>query len=130
MLRKLFSPDTSQAASPQEGDVYKILQIHDKQFELRYGYYAACEREDPDFDPMPIYPDFLENPCFTSEGFPFVTKMQDCCQHYTGGSSCSCECAECGYYSHGDDLIGICVCPERRQTAAEGADAWKSTAPK
>ncbi|MBR4971572.1 MAG: hypothetical protein IKY59_01215 [Oscillospiraceae bacterium] len=116
MLSQLFLQESRSTATPKEGDVYKVLQIHQRQIELRYGYYEAQERENPDIDPMPIYPDFLKDPWFTDEGFPFVTKMQDVCEHYQGKAADYCECAECSFYSHGDDLIGICVCPHRQQT--------------
>ncbi len=111
MLTRFFSQNAPPSATPKEGDVYKILHIHDHRFELLYGYYEALERENPAIDPMPIYLVFIKEPRFTKEGFPFVTKMQDVCEHYLGKDSCYCECADCSFYSHGDDLIGICACP-------------------
>ena len=119
MLSQLFLQESPPSATPKEGDVYKVLQIHQRQIELRYGYYEAEERENPEIDPMPIYPDFLKDPWFTEEGFPFVTKMQDVCDHYQGKDADYCECAECKFYSHGDDLIGICICPQRQQPGKE-----------
>lgn len=115
MLKKLFSHNSPPPVVPKEGDLYKILHIHGQRFELAYGYYEACERENPAIDPMPIYPDFIKNPRFTNEGYPFVTKMQDTCAHYDGKRSCFSECAECYYYSHGDDLLGVCVCPKNKR---------------
>ncbi|MBQ3133634.1 MAG: hypothetical protein IJC17_05115 [Clostridia bacterium] len=97
-----------------EGELYRIIRLHDHTFHLYYGYYEDCERENPAIDPMPIYPDFLKNPQHTSDGFPFVTKMQDACQHYKGNKDRFSECAECEYYAHGDELLGICVCPQNR----------------
>ena len=32
---------------PQEGELYKILELHQHRFELRYGYYDARERANP-----------------------------------------------------------------------------------
>lgn len=122
MLNRIFLQDSSPPAVPQEGDVYKILHIHDHKFELLYGYYEACERENPAVDPMPIYPDFLKEPWFTKEGHPFVTKMQDICEHYHGKASCYSECADCGFYNHGEDLIGICVCPKKHRSYGGNAD--------
>ena len=111
MLKQLLARNTPLGTAPKEGDVYKVLHIHEHKFELLYGYYEAQERENPEIDPMPIYPDFLKEPCFTKDGLPFVTKMQDVCEHYSGKNSCYCECADCSFYSHGDDLIGVCACP-------------------
>lgn len=125
MLTRIFLQDSPQSAVPKEGDVYKVLHIHDHKFELLYGYYEACERENPAIDPMPIYPDFVKEPWFTKEGLPFVTKMQDICEHYHGKNACFSECADCGYYSHGEDLIGVCVCPQKHQNWGGQADGIK-----
>ncbi len=97
-----------------EGDLYKIIDIHGHIFEIYYGYYEDCDRENPTVDPMPIYPDFLENPEYTNDGFPFVTKMQDACSHYQGRITKENDCADCRFYSHGDELIGICMCTKNR----------------
>ena len=64
---------------------------------------------------MPIYPDFRQNPHYTKEGFPFATKMQDACSHYAGVNTDQPECAECIWYRHGQDLLGICLCPNTRR---------------
>lgn len=115
MLTRLFPKNSPKPAVPREGDIYKVLCIHDHIFELLYGYYEARERDNPAIDPMPIYPDFIQEPKFTKEGFPFVTKMQDVCEYYIGSRSHFCECADCIFYSHGEDLLGICVCLQNRQ---------------
>ena len=115
-MSELILQEALPSYSPKEGDVYKVLQIHRRNIELRYGYYEAEERANPYIDPMPIYPDFRKNPWFTEDGFPFVTKMQDVCDYYQGKKSDDSECAECRYYFHGEDLIGICLCPQRKQT--------------
>ena len=99
----------------KEGDLYRIIQLHGHTFPLYYGYYADCERENPTIDPMPIYPDFLANPQYTADGFPFVTKMQDACPYYKGNKTNCNECAECEYYAHGDELLGLCICPKNRK---------------
>ena len=71
---------------PKEGDLFKVINLHGHTFQLYYGYYENCDRDNPAVDPMPIYPDFVAEPRFTSEGFAFVTKMQDPCKHYFGKS--------------------------------------------
>ena len=100
---------------PQEGELYKILELHQHRFELRYGYYDARERANPLMEPIVIYPDFRKQPEFSPEGFPFVTKMQDVCRSFTGKACGEAECAECQFYQHGEDLIGLCVCPDNRR---------------
>ena len=104
----------------QEGELYKVVNLHGHTFELYYGYYEECDRQNPAVEPMPIYPDFIKCPKYTYQGFPFVTKMQDCCKHYKGKAVKECDCAECEYYLHGDELIGVCVCPHNKKTNPEG----------
>ena len=99
-----------------EGTLYKQLNIRGKFFEIRYGYYEDRDRNNPAIDPMPIYPDFLQQPQFTQGGFPFVTKMQDACPHYRGEASLCKECAECAFFHPEEDLIGICTCEENSRT--------------
>ena len=90
----------------RDGDVFKIIDAFGRQFEIRYGYYEDYERHKG--DPIPIYPDFKNAPEHTAEGYPFVTQMQDICEH---GSSKFKEgyCIDCEFYKQGDDLIGICT---------------------
>ena len=97
-------------ASHQEGDLYKVIDLHGHRFPIHYGYYDEQERCNPLVDPMPIYPNFLAEPKFTAEGYRFVTKMQDACPHYRGPRKPEADCAECKHYCHGDDLLGICLC--------------------
>ncbi len=118
MIRQLY-PENSLSQRPifQEGDLYKIISLHGHTFPLYYGYYEECERQNPEIDPMPIYPDFLKEPRYTDDGFPFVTKMQDACKHYNGKTGKYNDCAECACYLHGDELIGICICPKNKQNS-------------
>lgn len=113
MIEALFQTMTD-VLPPKEGELYKALCVHGAVFEVYYGYYEECERENPAIDPMPIYPDFIKEPQYTSEGFPFVTKMQDACKYYSGRPGEFNDCAECQYYSHGDELLGVCVCPKKQ----------------
>lgn len=92
----------------REGDLYKIMTVCGETFEIRYGYYEEKERYGPFNEPIPIYPDFLENPLFTKDGYPFVTQMQDACEGYAGQSKED-GCFGCKYYRHGEDLLGICI---------------------
>ena len=117
MIQVLLSrDDRSDVPVPQEGTLYKVLNLHGQTFPLYYGYYEECERQNPAVEPMPIYPDFQKEPRYTQDGFPFVTKMQDRCMHYQGKDSQFSDCAECHHYLHGEELLGICICPKNRKT--------------
>ena len=111
MLRHLSENNTS---SPKEGSLYRVIDLHGCRFSIYYGYYDELDRNNPTVEPMPLYPDFIKSPRFTKEGYPFVTKMQDACPHYLGRIKAENECADCSYYCHGQDLIGICKCEAYR----------------
>lgn len=91
----------------KEGDLYRVLNVFGRSFELRYGYYDECERFSPVNEVVPIYPNFIESPLYNDEGYPFVTQMQDICEHYEGRNDGE-DCHGCMYFCHGEDLIGIC----------------------
>ena len=110
MSMNMFFEDQT---SPKEGQIYKILAVFGKSFELRYGYYEEFERTH--MEPMPIYPDFLREPAYTDQGDPFVTQMQDACEHYRGAEEQDRDCGSCLYYEQGEDFLGICKCQENKQ---------------
>ena len=92
----------------KEGELYRKLDIFGEQFEIRYGYYEAFERNSG--VPIPIYPDFIGEPRYTASGEPFVTAMQDMCgdaEFKASGLFDEC-CENCRYFKRGNDLIGIC----------------------
>lgn len=91
----------------KEGDLYKRIVIDDITFEIRYGYYEEMDRYGKYNDPIPIYPNFVENPEYNKEGFPFVTAMQNICPHFEGTDK-DLGCYGCKHYLSGEDLIGIC----------------------
>ena len=99
---------------PIEGEIYKIISLHGKEFTVRYGYYADYERHHRENEPIPIYPDFEQDPVYTDEGFPFVTQMQNLCPH---GESLQKEafCIDCPHFCHGEELIGICKNLQRKR---------------
>lgn len=97
-----------------EGTLFKNISLFGKMFEIRYGYYADYERENEENEPIPIYPDFLQSPIFTDDGYPFVTQMQTPCQHGECHHTDAC-CADCPHFLHGDELIGICRCEKNRR---------------
>lgn len=116
MLQTIFARGVQDPSpTPQEGTLYKILQVQGSVFELYYGYYEERDRQNPAVEPMPIYPDFLNKPQYTGDGYAFVTKMQDACRHYEGKAIHCRDCGECAYYFHGQELLGICTCQANRR---------------
>lgn len=109
MFTQFFSKSAAPPA-PKEGDLYKVLTVSGHTFQVRYGYYEDFERQYN--DPMAIYPDFIKEPRYTDGGEPLVTAMQDTCRHFQGGPDGD-TCGECQYYRRGEDLIGICTCPQK-----------------
>lgn len=113
MLNEFLSKDNEPVI--REGDLYRVVHIGGETFVIRFGYYEDYERQNVLIEPMPIYPDFGNNPRYTRDGFPFVTKMQDACPFYKGKLRMSNECAECEFFAQGEDLLGICTCLQRRR---------------
>lgn len=105
----------------KEGDLYKIIKLFGKTFELKYGYYSENERNSKFSEVIPIYPDFIETPQYTVEGHPFVTQMQDVCAHYEGDENGE-DCFSCKHYHHGDDLLGICICDLNKKLGGKNND--------
>ena len=97
----------------REGDIYGVFKVGESNFEIRYGYYEESDRLGKYNDPIPIYPNFLERPQYDNEGYPFVTEMQDICEHFDGKLLVD-ICCGCSYFEKGQDLIGICRCPKRK----------------
>ena len=100
-----------------EGDVYRDLDVEGKKFRILYGYYEEFERNGKYNDPMPIYPDLINDPVYTDEGVPIVTAMQDSCQSFESlrGDDGDC-CQDCAYFKKREDLFGICACFSNRRT--------------
>lgn len=94
----------------KEGELYKIITVEGRSFEIRYGYYEDFERESEEV--IPIYPDFIENPVYSKDGLPFATRTQDACRHYRvrEGYDGDGWCADCVYYPDEYEEIGICRC--------------------
>ena len=117
MLRELLKTDQSPDRKiPKEGDLFKIIELHGKRFEIRYGFYEEKDRHIWLAEPIPCYPDFILQPQHTDEGYPFVTAIQDVCSHFTGQQDANSTCGDCAAYQHGDELLGICTCPQNIQT--------------
>ncbi len=97
----------------REGDLYKIVEVAGRSFEIRYGY--SCEDERNRWEPTPIYPDFLITPEYTAEGYPFATAYQDICEHYSPKPKVTGEnwCNDCTLFDKQEEYIGICKCRNR-----------------
>ena len=98
----------------KEGDVYKVITIDDKSFEIRYGY-ETPEEKIRGWEPTPIFPDFEKNPEYTKEGCPIVTVYQNVCKHYKPKVKKHSEkwCENCNYFESKERYMGICKCKER-----------------
>ncbi len=116
MLTKLFaSVGENKESPPKEGDLFKIIEIHGKRFEIRYGFYEESDRQSKFAEPIEIYPDFIKEPQYTDEGVPFVTAIQMPCGHFGGKRDENSTCEECSFYQHCEELLGICICPENKK---------------
>ena len=98
---------------PREGDILDVVCVGGHHFTIRYGYYDEAERAIS--EPIPIYPCFIEEPVFTPEGRPLVTRMQDACEHYTTTGEGDGWCADCIYCLGNHQQIGVCQCEHRRK---------------
>lgn len=113
MLTKLLHQTAGE--QPREGELYKHLHIAGQTFLIYYGYYEESDRTGKYSDPIPIYPDFNKHPVYTSDGAPFVTLMQDTCSHYKPRRySAEPDCSICQHLERGEELIGVCRCPQRK----------------
>lgn len=113
MLTKILERNSTIGKSPpKEGDLYRMVTTFGKTFELRYGYYEECDRQSPLCEPVILYPDFQREPLYTEEGAPFVTVMQDACEHFKGETARTTDstCAECHSFQQGEEWFGICHC--------------------
>ena len=104
--------------NPKEGELYKIIEAHGKTFELRYGYYEDSDRQNPNIEPIEMYPNFIVNPLYTDDGIPFVTAMQSICEQFALKSKKYDEgvdntCYNCSYYEKCEELLGLCKCRSR-----------------
>lgn len=87
-----------------DGDTCEVLFIYDSQCQRHFGE----------------YPDFEESPRYTGNGWPWVTAMQESCQHsinkYDFQERCM-DCGSCQYFvqEQDHDLIGICYHENQRR---------------
>ena len=117
MFRKLFGSDVTQGSTPvpKEGDLFKVIKSHGKIFEIRYGFYEELDRHNRYAEPTEIYPNFIDEPQYTDDGVPFVTAMQTPCEKFNGQRDENSSCEDCAFYTHCEELIGICTCPKNKK---------------
>lgn len=111
MLRTL----TDQPTVPQEGALFKKIELAGKTFEIRYGFYNEEDRRSRYAEPVAIYPDFEKEPLYADNGMPFATAMQVPCGHFDGRCDEDSGCGDCGFYRYGEELLGLCTCPRNRK---------------
>ena len=116
MLKRKPSLTDKTGNSPREGDLYARISVGGCTFDLYYGYYEECDRQNPLVRPIPIYPDFVKQPQYDQEGHPFATDMQDVCGYYAGDSPDD-GCFSCRHYRRAADFIGVCLCKQRQVKA-------------
>lgn len=116
MFTTFFSQESQpQKEKPKEGDLYKIITIFGKTFEIYYGYYEESDRYSKYSEPIEVYPDFIKNPEYTKEGTPFVTAIQNPCEYYEKINDTTDKCVDCKYFEKGEEMFGFCKCKARNK---------------
>ena len=97
----------------QEGELYKVINVYGKTFEIYYGYYEDKDRYSKYAEPIEVYPNFIQNPQYTDEGVPFVTAIQKPCEYFRGELDEENTCYQCKHYERCEELLGVCRCEKR-----------------
>ncbi len=120
MFTTILAGDPKQRPpTPKEGDLFKIIELCGKTFEIRYGFYEERDRHTQYAEPIAIYPDFTAQPAYTDDGIPFITAIQSPCKNFDGKQDENSSCEDCGYYLHGEELLGTCTCPINKKCFAQ-----------
>ena len=117
-MNQLFAKTTNNLQKPKEGDLYKVIVAHGKQFEIYYGFYEEIDRQNPLAEPMEIYPNFAKHPQYTRDGFAFATAMQTPCKHFLlgrGQDDVDNTCMHCQHYTACEELLGVCKCKHNKK---------------
>ena len=116
MLRQ-WKPSAAETVptAPKEGELFKIIELHGRTFEIRYGFYEETDRHNRYAEPVEIYPDFVKQPEYTDEGYPFITAIQSPCENFQGKKDENSTCEDCVHYQHCEELLAICSCPNNRK---------------
>ncbi len=99
----------------REGDLYDIIIVDEKVFEIRYGFHEEFERHSG--EPFPIFPHLDKNAEYTKDGYRIITQMQDPCEDFEFKTKDFSErvCGGCIYFGDNNKLIDICK-NERQKT--------------
>ena len=92
---------------PKEGELYDVVSVYGKTFEIYYGYYEDYERNSKYNEPVPIYPDLFSFPEYDGDGNRIVTQMQISCENYSGSADED-SCGKCVHFKRGKNLFGLC----------------------
>ncbi len=99
----------------REGDIYEVLSVDGRTFEIRYGYYEDFERDGS--TPIPIYPDLEKSPVYGESGRYIVTFMQEPCVHYEPRvEHAEPYCGCCKHYPNNKQMINACECEYTKTT--------------
>lgn len=92
----------------QEGEIYEVLYIDGKTFEIRYGFYEDYERDGS--EPIPIYPDLEKTPVYGDSGKMIVTHMKSPCAYFKPQTEHGVErcCGCCVYYPVNRQMMSVC----------------------
>ncbi len=98
---------------PNEGDLYKSIEIEGTRFDIYYGY--ETEEEKTRWDPSPVYPYFPDQPQYTKDGIPFAVAYQDVCEYYDPfvTETDFHECDNCRLFDKREEFVGLCKCQKR-----------------
>lgn len=104
----------------KDGMLYRITQVEGTRFEIYYRYESEEEKR-RGWEPAPVYPDFIEKPQYSASGYPFANAFQEVCPHYRKKPTQNDDdwCDLCEYFEKGDDCIGVCKHPFRRERQNE-----------
>lgn len=108
MFTLFVNKPQSDKAEHKEGDLYKVITVYGKTFEIYYGYYEESDRHSRYAKPIEVFPDFLKKPVYTEEGIPFVTAIQPPCEYFKKVKDVNDCCGDCAFYKQGEEWIGIC----------------------
>lgn len=93
----------------REGDIYEVLSVDGRTFEIRYGYYEDFERDGS--APIPFYPDLEKSPVYGESSKYIVTFMQEPCIYYEPRvENAEPYCGCCKHYPNNKQMINACQC--------------------
>lgn len=118
--KTLFTVSDNGILPPREGELYGVFDVEGVKLEIHYGYYHP-ESERGVIDPMPLFPNFEEEPTYTERGYPLVNADGAICEHFSPRNQESFEdwCNDCRYLERQDTCLGVCRCEQRRKMQDE-----------